>query len=775
MFQEDSFHYRISEFKGFENGLTKRNILSDTSQTFDPLGLLAPVIIKAKIFLQQLWKCNLTWDEIIPSSLSNEWTHFRKDLTELNNLRIPRKVIINNPKQLELHAFSDASTQAYGACIYIRSVDENNKIETYLLCSKTRVAPLKLVTIPRLELCGALVMARLAQQVIKALEVSFDEVVFWTDSTIVLGWIKTSPTLLKPFVSNRVAEIQEVSASWKHVPTECNPADLLSRGISPSNLENCSLWWDGPSYLKEDKSLWPNFQCIDINLPEFKKDKISLTINLPEIFPFENYSKLTKLQRIIAYCLRFIHNCTNTEKRYGPLTVTELDKSLFTLIKLAQQEYWQNEITALSRDKPISTNSKILSLNPFLDSDGLLRVGGRLSNSDQNYDAKFPILLPGNHKFTQLVFEREHIRLMHGGPQILLNTVRERFWPTSGRSVAKKVVRSCIKCFRTSPRTTNQIMGNLPHSRVTQSLPFSTVGIDYAGPIAIKDRTGRGAKPTKAYICLFVCFSTKAIHLDLVTDLTTKAFIMCLRRFIARRGKPTRIYSDNGLNFVGANAELKRLYKFINENENSITDVLSTEGIKWHFIPPKSPHFGGIWEAGVKSAKSILKKSINSTLLTFEDMYSSLVQIEAILNSRPLTPLSNDPHDFRPLSPAHFLIGRSLLAMPDTDVKDVPENRLEKFQRIQRLQQIFWRRWHAEYLCELQRRVKWKTRTKNLKPGMMVLLRDDNSPPLQWRMGRIEEVIPGPDGIIRVVNIRTPTGSFKRATSKVYPLPMEST
>ncbi|XP_074033764.1 uncharacterized protein [Leptinotarsa decemlineata] len=312
-------------------------------------------------------------------------------------------------------------------------------------------------------------------------------------------------------------------------------------------------------------------------------------------------------------------------------------------------------------------------------------------------------------------------------------------------------------------------MANLPPSRMTPSRPFSISGVDYAGPFQLRDRKGRNFKTFKAYIALFVCFSTKALHLEVVSDLTSECFLACLRRFMSRRGKCSEIYSDNGTTFVGANNEIKL---FFDSYKKNITEHLTTEGIQWHFITPNAPHFGGIWEAGVKSTKYHLKRVMGNASLNFEEFYTVLCQIEACLNSRPLYPISTDPNDLTPLTPAHFLIGESLTALPEPSLLNLKENRLSRFQRTQQIVQHFWSRWTKEYVSNLQTRVKWKMQHPQLiKIGLMVLVKEDGLPPLKWKMGRILQIHKGIDGVIRSVTIKTTTGELKRPVVKICILP----
>ncbi|XP_043257974.1 uncharacterized protein LOC122400519 [Colletes gigas] len=320
------------------------------------------------------------------------------------------------------------------------------------------------------------------------------------------------------------------------------------------------------------------------------------------------------------------------------------------------------------------------------------------------------------------------------------------------------------------PITVSPLMGDLPAERVTPSRPFYTCGVDYAGPYLIKDRT-RTRTTTKGYMCLFVCFATKAVHIELAIDLSTNAFLNCLMRFISRRGLCQDIYSDNGTNFIGARNELRELTNvFKNEVQNQqIQDFLSGRNIQWHLIPPRAPHFGGLWEGAIKSAKYHVKRVIGETILTYEELYTMLTQVEAIFNSRPLSPLSTDPTDLDPLTPGHFLIGEALTAHPKPDVRDIQSNRLCRFQLIQQRVQHFWQRWQSEYLHQLQQRNKWRTSTPGrFGPGTL-----DNLPPLRWRLGRIEDIHPGQDKVTRVVTVRTADGLVKRPVTKVCLLPVD--
>ncbi|XP_050293840.1 uncharacterized protein LOC126734311 [Anthonomus grandis grandis] len=769
----DTIHYSIKSFSG-RGILTKRVILSVTSQIFDPLGLLGPIVVVAKLILQSLWQSQLSWDEPVPAVLTEKWIHFCEDLQTLNELKIPRFVLCNGFLKVCLYGFADASERAYGGCVYIVSSTEDGVVSSNLLLSKSRIAPIKTISLPRLELCAALLTAKLVDKVKESIKLNIDKCYYLTDSTIALCWIKGCPSRWKTFVANRVTKIQALTSSidWFHVRSEENPADCLSRGISAQQLLNFELWWKGPvSYFLCSDNL-QEFPVVPQEIPEEKVvSHSSIVFEAPD-FNLDKFSQLIKLQRVFAYVLRFIKNLKDKGKFCGPLSCSELNFSLQNLLKIAQKQSFPSEYHSFLSQKKIKMSSKLLSLNPYIDSDGLIRVGGRIQKAKVSEEQRHPVILHNKHFLTTLIMRHTHERLLHCGPQQLLYTVRQQYWPISGRGLARSVVRRCVICFKAKPVTADYIMGNLPECRVSAYQPvFTYTGIDYAGPIEIRDRKTRNPKLLKAYICIFICMSTKCIHLECVTDLTSQSFILVLRRFVARRGKLLHLYSDNGTNFVGANSILRQ---FFESNSDRIDSALSSEGINWHFIPPRAPNFGGLWESGIKCVKYHLKRVIGEAKLTYEELSTILTQIEGVLNSRPLSPLSTDPEDVTPLTPAHFLLGRPMTALPDDDYKQVPENRLAKFQRLQSIVQHFWERWNKEYISELQSRVKWKKNHPSLlKLGSIVLIKEDNLPISAWKLGRVTELHYGEDKVVRVATVMCKDRTCcKRAVTKLCVLPI---
>ena len=431
------------------------------------------------------------------------------------------------------------------------------------------------------------------------------------------------------------------------------------------------------------------------------------------------YSSYTKLQRVIAICLRFKPNM----KKKGPTTVEELQRASVKILQLAQQMKFDAEIKRLQKGQFVSNKSKLLQLNPFLDGDRIIRVGGRLQNSRFNYQIKHPILLPKSNPVTKLLIEHHHTLTHHGGIQTTLYSLRQQYWLIDGRNQVRHVIRSCVRCTRINPPAVNYVMGSLPKVRTLETRPFTNTGIDYCGPFYIKEKKMRNRNKVKVYVAVFICLSTKAIHLEVVSDLTTEGFLAALKRFISRRGLCSTIFSDNATNFVGANRELQDIKQLLTSEEHNqkVFRYLSNKGITWHFSPPSSPHFGGIWEAAVKSFKHHLKRVVGLTLFTYEQFSTLVTEIEAILNSRPLTPLSSDPQDLLALTPAHFLIGDSLTSLPEHNLSTVPSNRLSVWQHIQKIKQDFWKRWHKEYINELNIRRKWLKGSHTITKDSVVL------------------------------------------------------
>ncbi|XP_043862777.1 uncharacterized protein LOC122756629 [Drosophila santomea] len=686
--------------------VTKRSILSIASSLFDPLGLVTPIIIVAKIILQELWLLKLHWNESVPQGIHTAWMSLLASLSSLESVAIPRYCLQSAIHTFQIHGFCDASIRAYGCCIYARTIGSDG------LTKK---------------------------------------------ADFVLHWNLQHSATLSTFVGNRIAEIQELTSDchWRHVPTHCNPADILSRGCTITELEQ-SIWFEGPEFLGQDHQHWPkdsrDNSDIDMETVQLEKRKSAFAVHTTSNQLLEGIYKISSHHRcllVIAWMYRFTQRCRKLTPFQSPSpTPAELMRALHCIVWNIQTIHFAQEMSSVLKGHPIRTNLKNPSL--FLQvTDGfqMLKVGGRLELADYPETQKHPVLLPAKDPFVSQFARHLHLQNYHAGPRTLVALIRKQFWIVNARDLARQVVRSCIHCRRYRPTLERQLMGQLPKERITPSRPFSRCGIDFCGPINVYLRI-RGKPPTKAYLAVFVCFATKAIHVEVVSDLTTDSFIASLK------------------------LESLKQFLFKDETTKTIHYFCRSEFINFHFIPPRAPHFGGIWEAAVKSVKGLLNRTLRDTRLTFEELATAAADVEAILNSRPLTPLSADPNDLAALTPGHFLVGDALRALPELPPIDDNLDKLDRWKRVSALKHHIWSRWSHEYINELQVRTTWTKTSPNLAVNDMVIDHEDNLPPQRWLLGRIVSTIAGVDNIVRVADVRTAKGIIRRPIRKLALLPV---
>ena len=751
---------------------TKRGILSDVSKTFDVMGWITPVILPMKILMQKLWKTNKDWDDEISPELAQQHQAWREELYQLEDCALPRCYFAREATQtIHLHGFCDASQKAFGAVIYIRATYLQGPPTCRLVIAKSRVAPTNTRTLPQLELCAAVLLTQLMQATRKTLGIEAEQVTAWGDSTVVLCWLTKCPSSYETFVANRITTvISSIPASqWHHVPSQENPADCASRGVSALELKEHPLWWNGPPWLLAEPILMPR-QPLEEELEKQKHKHLKASVNkclvvcsAPAEWLVTRSMSLRTLTRTTAWLKRAVFNFKallqsqprNTDPQ---LTVEEIKEATILLLNRSQRRSFTQELhgLTLTPPEPIPATNRLIHLRPFLGNEGLLRIGGRLKHSDLPYKQKHPILLSARDPLTRVIFLSKHLTMSHCGPTLLLSSVGTDYYVKGAKKLAQNVSQGCVVCKKVSSTVEQQLMGQLPRDRVTESPGFHTVGVDYGGPFKLKSSNLRNAPKIESYLCVFVCFATKGVHLEVVLGLTTEAFLAALRRFIGRRGQPRHIYSDNGGNFVGAKNDLEALYKGMNKVDMccSLKSFFVDHQTTYHNIPERAPHFGGLWESAVKSAKYHLRRVIGDQVLTYEEMSTVAIQVEACLNSRPiLEQYSHAIDGIQPLTPAHLLIGKILTAYPETDL-DFSRSYRDRWTLCQSMVQQFWRRWSTEYLSQLQSRKKWTSTRPNLAVGDLVLMNDSKSFfTTHWGMARVAKLFPGEDGLVRAVDV----------------------
>ena len=747
--------------------ITKRVVLSMLARLFDPLGFLTPFTMTAKCLFQELWRLGLDWDEQVPESAQLTFTAWVTGLQELKSWEIPRNYTQgpwSDVCHLEIHGFGDASEKGYGACVYVRALKKDGTWSCSLVISKAKVSPIKTVTLPRLELMGSLLTARLSVFVRKALKVPDVEIHCWTDSTVALGWIRGDPRKWKTFVCNRVTEIQELTppSRWNHCPGVQNPADLTTRGILAAELMGSEVWLHGPQWLRSSgpsgheepsEDLEDQSQVSDsVKCEMVSRQPVLLSHNLENVFQVTRWSSLEKSIRVVGWVSRFIHNLRVPKKRRSPgdLSFSELAAAKVLLIKSVQQEHYSAEREALQQGQSVRASSVIARLSPFLGSDGLLRMKGRLQRSELGYEEKHPVILPKCH-LSLLLVRFQHQLLKHAGVDTLVVTMRNQFWIVGLRRLAKQVKRQCLSCQKVDAPVCKQQMAPFPEHRVTRAPPFAVTGVDHTGPLYCADFPSR-----KFYILLFTCSVVRAVHLELVDSLALKDTVLAIRRFVARRGLPTVIWSDNARVFGAAKDELRK----------QLGDVAP----EWKFIAPRAPWWGGWWERLMRPVKAALKKSCGSQSLTRVELETCLHEAEACLNSRPLTFVGDDPEASDALTPAHFLIGRTAgFQAPVPDVQDRPEDLQVRKELVDMQVEQFWSRWSSEYLRNLPACCGSKPQDA-VNVGSVVLIHEDGVPRMRWLMGVVQQVFPGKDGLVRAVLVKTPKGSYTRPIQRLHNL-----
>ena len=774
---------------------TKRTLISVSYSIYDVIGFLAPIIFSLKVLFQLVCKEGVGWDDALPQQFLDEWNRWISGAEKCTIFEVPRcydSRISNDDARIRLIGFSDASKKGFAAVVYLRvASDTDEQVSVNMVASKTRVAPLQEQTIPRLEHLGALILSRLMKRIRETLQrtVTIEKEHCLIDSAVALHWIVNWKKEYKQYVQDRAKEIRKKTADamWRHVPGKENPADLPSRGCTPDQLDKQKqIWFHGPEWLLQKESSWPirkadeldlseeQKRCIDKEEKKSTKKEVALAsigecsenvdYKIKNVIDPEKYSSLDKLLRVTAICMKFIDKCKKKKDWSNEIAAEDIENARGLWVK-----YLQREVQKDGKFKKMAE-----SLGVKKDSKGFLRCHGRMGRSKLPFDVKHPLLLPSHHWVTNLFIWACHERVYHNGVRETLTEFRTNYWITKGRQRVK-MLKGCHLCKLMEglsyPAPTT---ADLPEFRLDGGRSFKYTGVDYCGPVYVKNiyskKKGKEKKNdqdemNKAYILIFTCATSRMVHLELCPDLGTETYIRAQERFTDRKAKPAMFVSDNGKTFKG-----KSLKKFNAAN-----------GIRWRFNLARAPWWGGLFERMVRSTKRCLKKAVGSQRLTFEELQTELVKIEAILNSRPLTYMY--VNDFEvPVSPSHLFRGERVLdnhdnsdlpsEIPEEEISLSREKVIAAVKKRTAVVEHFWNRWRKEYLADLRESHKIHIQKKepNISIGDVVLIEEENAKRNKWRLGKIVEIVRGKDGVIRGAVMETSKEKMSRPLQKLYPL-----
>lgn len=810
--------------------VTKRLITSKVSAIFDPLGLVGPYTMGGKRLIQRIWEKEReevkrqgwkgnelmkaqkqSWDRRVAEEICKDFRAWHGQINLLVKFELPRSLVLKDKtvKERQLHVFGDASPFGCAAAAYCRVVYGDNTRSTLLLNSKSRVAPAEdsavggRTNLPRLELTASVMAQRLA---VTALEDHpSTEVIFWTDSSVAHQWIRTGFLDKKVWVANRVREILQNSRKeqWRHVPGVENPADLGTRGIPCQELLDSLVWKFGPDWLDKAPALWPERTfTLEEEDQQLYKDEVTAfgskesreTLLMVMMLP-ENHQRRFWKPHGPPSPLGRIREAVNCQERLEGVTILFMDKekgmglphrsadsmrrALGKHIKDVQWFWYAFEIEALEAGEEVDARSPLAKVRPALDKEGYVRARGRFPGGKSR--AVPPIILPASDRLTELIVTDLHQRSAHAGVGYVKYRYFEEFWSSNVERVIRRIIGRCVLCQRLHKCTLTQGVGDLPPWRnETEPRPFSYVGVDYAGPIVCYKATHttdrrrklqHKEKDRKLYVLLFTCMQIRAVHFEVVDSQAVEPLNLAVRRFMARKGKPKSFYSDNAKSFRKAAKEIEVLQEF--HTATGVRMSLQAEGIKWHFMPDRAPWWGGLHERMVKTMKAVLRITLQGCY-SEDEIRTFVAEAEALVNSRPLARVKEDPGEQLPITPSQILMGYNITSAP---FPEVPTTGSEKdivkklWARRQHLLQIGRRRFIKDYVQDLRAHRKGQEYIDEpLKVGDLVVYEEGSGKRTDWPLGRVTQLFPGRDGKVRSVGLQTRSGQTTRALQKIVAL-----
>ena len=731
------------------DSVTKRSILSSVSQIYDPLGLLTPFTVKLKILLRRIWALEpkLGWDAQLPAEIIYDWIVMNKEIGELSDVYFRRSF---RPERSSgspvLIVFSDGSINAYGAVAYLRW-EVDGEYVSRLVAAKSRIAPLKTLDIVRIELCGAVLAKRLREMLEKELKTKVEKVIHITDSEIVQAMVWKESYGFNTFTANRIGEIHQTTKSnewyWIAGKAWLNVADLTTRGCSPSEIGIDSIWQNGPEFLKEDEQNWPTVSAPKqgLSLPGMKEKFVGkVSVKSPESIcdhiNIERFSKWRMLLRVTARIIRLKARCKR--RIDGSMEPEKGD------MEEAEREWFKHAQSSLDL-------KSLKKLNPR-EEDGVIIVGGRTERwMEATWNQQKFVLLPKDHRLTELVIWDVHVKGGHLGIEASVAKVRARYWVIGLRKTMKRLIQKCVKCRKKLEARCKQTMSGLPIERLKPCPAFSHVVIDYFGPFTIRGEVQKRVHG-KCYGLIFTCMGVRAVYVDLAVDYSTDGFLQVLRRFVSLRGSPAKVFSDPGTQLVGASNELGQVVDGLDWNKIRDDSSEKLDGMEWHFSPGNAPWYNGAVESLVKTVKRALTSAIGDQILTFSELQTCMFEASQLVNQRPIGRTPSSPEDGTYLSPNDMLLGRTSPKTPQLNF-EMKASQSTRIGFIQSIVNAFWKRWKREIFPQLVLQQKWHTEARNLVVGDVVLVEDSDALRGEWKMARVIEAKAGEDGKVRRVRL----------------------
>ena len=734
--------------------LTRRMVLSQVAGVYDPLGLAVPYILAAKILMRKLCQENSNspqeWDKPLSAEDRQCWIEFFSGLFDLERLKIPR--CIQPPTVSDgpiLVIFSDGSNLAFGACAYVRWEVAWDTYKVMLIMAKNRIAPTKQLSIPRLELCGAVLSARIRETVVNSMNFSFTQIFHLVDSAIVRAQIQKESYGFGTFVANRIAEIQSKTdkSEWFLVPSDVNPADLTTRVTSTGMITEESTWQRGPEFLYMPIEQWPIKHTIDVqDIPDVvvhhasvvERKPLNYRLLVPQLIDTNRISSLRKLYRLTSI-LQIIIEGRSFKGVTKNISAERLRNAEISWIAHAQS------------DLPDNAMHRFRRLGPQVSPEGIVMVGHRMNSWLENsWNQTSYSLLPANHDFTEFVVRAVHEE-DHAGVDVTLAKLRSRFWIPKVKGIINRVKSRCVTCKKKYKVKETQQMGQMADARIRPAPAFYMCAVDLFGPLVIRD-TVKKRTHGKGYGVLFNCLVSRAVYIDLAEGYDVGSFLMVLRRFVSIRGYPRKMISDAGTQLVAAGKELRDVVH--SWDWDGIHEFGKTSGMDWETTKSAdAPWENGCSEALIRSTKLCLETAIGSSVMTYSELQTVLFEVSNLLNERPIGTKNCDPTEGTYLCPNDLLLGRASVRVPVGDWGTCQNPRI-RWKFVQLVVDTFWRRWTRDYFHTLLIRQKWHTEQRNVQSGDIVLVQDSNNIRGQWKLAQVCEAIPGRDGKVRDVKIR---------------------